>query len=45
MLLSKYVALTKNKTFANVILGKLQEKKRKYPNFEFDILTTSVKKS
>ena len=43
MLLSKYAALTKNKTFANVLLGKLQEKKRKQTNFEFDILTTSVK--
>ena len=27
MLLSKYTALTKNKTFANVLLEKLQEKK------------------
>ena len=43
MLLSKYAALAKNKTFANVLIGKLQEKKRKHPNFEFDILTTSVK--
>ena len=43
MLLSKYAALTNNKTFATVLLGKLQEKKGKHPNFEFDILTTSVK--
>ena len=43
MLLSVCAALTKNKTFANVLLGKLQEKKRKHPNFEFDILRTSVK--
>ena len=42
MLLSNYAALTKNKTFANVLLGKLPEKKRKETNFEFDILTTSV---
>ena len=35
--------LQKNKTFANVLLGKLPEKKSKDPNFEFDILTTSVK--
>ena len=27
MLLSKYAALTNNKTFANVLLGKLQERK------------------
>ena len=26
---AKYAALTKNKTFANVLAGKLQEKKRK----------------
>ena len=43
MLLSNYAALTKNKIFANVLLGKLPEKKRKETNFEFDILTTSVK--
>ena len=39
---AKYVALTKSKTFANVLLGKLQEKKRKHSNFEFEILTTIV---
>ena len=37
-------ALTKNKTFANVLAGKLQEKKRKHPNFEFEITTTTVTK-
>ena len=26
---AKYAALTKNKTFANVLTGKLQEKKKK----------------
>ena len=39
---AKYAALTKNKTFANVLAGKLQEKKRKHPNFEFEITTTTV---
>ena len=41
---AKYAALTKNKTFANVLAGKLQEKKRKHPNFEFEITTTTVTK-
>ena len=41
---AKYAALTKNKTFANVLAGKLQEKKRKHPNFEFEIATTTVTK-
>ena len=39
---AKYAALTKNKTFANVLAGKLQEKKRKHPNLEFEITTTTV---
>ena len=30
---AKYAALTKNKTFANVLAEKLQEKKRKHPNY------------
>ena len=34
------MALTKNKTFANVLLKRLQEKKKSIPNFEFDITTT-----
>ena len=38
---AKYVALTK-KTFANILLGKLMEKKRKHSNFEFDIITAIV---
>ena len=41
---AKYAALTKKKTFANVLAGKLQEKKRKHPNFEFEITTTTVTK-
>ena len=41
---AKYAALTKNKKFANVLAGKLQEKKRKHPNFEFEITTTTVTK-
>ena len=36
---AKYVALTKSKTFANVLLGKLQEK---IQNFKFDILPAIV---
>ena len=40
----KYAALTKNKTFANVLAGKLQENKIKHPNFEFEITTTTVTK-
>ena len=39
---AKYVALTKNKTFANILLKKLTEKKRKHSNFEFDIVTAIV---
>ena len=39
---AKYAALTKSKTFANVLAGKLQEKKRKHPNFEFEITTTTT---
>ena len=39
---AKYVALTKNKTFANNLLEKLTEKKRKHSNFEFDIITAIV---
>ena len=41
---AKYAALAKKKTFANVLAGKLQEKKRKHPNFEFEITTTTVTK-
>ena len=41
---AKYATLTKNKTFANVLAGELQEKKRKHPNFEFEITTTTVTK-
>ena len=37
----KYDALTKNKTLTNILLKKLQEKKNKHPNFEFDIITTT----
>ena len=35
---ARYAALTKNKTFANVLAGKLQEKNRKHPNFELKLL-------
>ena len=38
---TKYAALTKNKTFANVLAGKLQEKKT---SKEFEITTTTVTK-
>ena len=41
---AKYAALTKNKTFANVLAGRLQEKKRKHRNFEFEITTATVTK-
>ena len=41
---AKYAALTKNKTFAIVLARKLQEKKRKHPNFESEITTTTVTK-
>ena len=41
---AKYAALTKNKTFANVLAGKLQGKKKKHPNFEFEITTATVTK-
>lgn len=40
--LAKYVALTKNKIFANILLRKLQEKTKKDPSFEFNIITTTV---
>ena len=39
---AKYVALTKNKTFANILFNKLQEKKKNHPNFELDVITTTV---
>ena len=39
---AKYVALTKNKAFANILSEKLTEKKRKHSNFEFDIITVIV---
>ena len=42
LVLAKYFAFTKSKTFANILLGKLQEKKRQHPNFEFEILTAIV---
>ena len=38
---AKYVPLTKNKTFANILFNKLQ-KKKKHPNFELDVITTTV---
>ena len=38
---TKYAALTKNKTFANVLAGKLQEKKT---SKEFEITKTTVTK-
>ena len=38
----KYDAFTKNKTLTNILLKKLQEKKNKHPNFEFDIITTTT---
>ena len=40
---AKYVALTKDRRFANVLYEKLKEKKNKYPNFEFDIVTAIVR--
>ena len=40
--MAKYVALTKNKIFANILLRKLQEKTKKDPNFEFNVITTTV---
>ena len=39
---AKYVALTKNKTFANILFNKLQEKEKKHTNFELDVITTTV---
>ena len=41
---AKYAALTKNKAFANVLAGTLLEKKRKHPNFEYDITKTTLTK-
>ena len=37
---AKCIALTKNKTLANILLKKLQEKKNL--NFEFSIITTTI---
>ena len=37
--LVKYVPFTKNKKFANILLKKLQKKKKTHSNFEFDITT------
>ena len=42
VVLASYVALTKNKTFANILLKKLQEKRKKYANFEFDFISTTM---
>ena len=39
---AKYVALTGSKIFGNILLEKLKERKEKHPNFELDIITTSV---
>ena len=41
---AKYAALTKNKTFANVLAGTLLEKKRKHPDFEYGITKTTLTK-
>ena len=42
----KLVALMKNETFSNMFLKILREKKKKkHPNFEFDIITTTVTNS
>ena len=38
------VGLVVPATFANVLAGKLQKKKRKHPTFEFEITTTTVTK-
>ena len=39
---AKYVALTRSKIFGNILFDKLHEKKEKHPNFELDVITTSV---
>ena len=39
---AKYVAFSKSKTFANVLKEKLEEKKKRYSNFEFDTITAIV---
>ena len=41
--LVKYVPFTKNKTFANILLKKLQKKKKTHSNFEFNTITTVQK--
>ena len=40
---AKYIALTKDRRYANVLFEKLKEKKDKYKNFEFNIVTSVVK--
>ena len=35
---AKYMALTKNKTFANVLLKRLQEKKKAFQNLNLILL-------
>jgi len=39
---AKYVALTMSKIFRNTLFDKLHKKKEKHPNFELDVITTSV---
>ena len=39
---AKYVAVTKDKRFAEILVNKLLEKKEKHPNFELEVITNDV---
>ena len=39
---AKYVAMTKDKRFTEILVNKLLEKKEKHPNFELEVITNDV---
>ena len=39
---AKYVAMTKDKRFTEILVNKLLEKKQKHPNFELEVVTNDV---
>ena len=39
---AKYVTMTKDKRFTEILVNKLLEKKEKHPNFELEVITDDV---
>ena len=42
---AKYVAITKDKIYAEILMNKLYEKKEKYPHFELEVITNRLFRS